>query len=192
MKWQQIVKNNFTNLERLIDFLQLDETNRKRLLFDSKFVLNLPVRLAEKIQKNCIDDPIFKQFVPLQEEKEEKPGFGLDPVQDQSFQKGSKLLHKYDSRALVLTTSACAMHCRYCFRQNFPYETKVKGYEVELEYLQKHKEIEEVILSGGDPLSLSDEKLKDLVAEIEKISHVKRLRFHTRFVIGITAMWQGS
>jgi len=90
---------------------------------------------------------------------------------------------KYSKRALLVTTSACAMHCRYCFRKNYPYQTTDFKEEIEAIYLDQ--ELEEVLLSGGDPLSLSDQKLFNLLDELEKIPHVRRIRFHTRFVMGI-------
>lgn len=183
--WQQELKRNFTDIETLADFLNLDMENRKALLEKPRFILNLPHRLARKIEKNNIDDPIFKQFVPTVHETQSSLGFSQDPTEEKAFRQEKKLLHKYTSRALIVTTSSCAMHCRYCFRQNFPYETEQKDFANELRYLQRHQEIEEVILSGGDPLSLPDYKLEALVQEIEKIPHVKRLRFHTRFLIGI-------
>ncbi|MDB6081660.1 MAG: KamA family radical protein, partial [Chlamydiia bacterium] len=129
--------------------------------------------------------PLFKQFVPLKKEGQNAEGFSIDPVQDISFRKEAKLLHKYEGRALIVTTSACAMHCRYCFRKNFPYETKEPTFEKELAILRADSSIQEVLLSGGDPLSLSDEALTSLLVEIEQIPHVRRIRFHTRFPIGI-------
>jgi EF-P beta-lysylation protein EpmB len=155
------------------------------LLQKSHFPLNVPYRLARKIKKNSLDDPIFKQFIPLKDEAIINPQFVLDPVEDTTFCKSQKLLQKYKKRALLLTTSACAMHCRYCFRQNFSYETVTKGFEKELQLIQEDKTLQEVILSGGDPLSLSNKDLKALLISLDKIPHLKRIRFHTRFVIGI-------
>jgi len=183
--WRKIQKTNFSRIGPLLDFLELSPTLKEQVFLKPRFVLNLPYRLAEKIQKNTLDDPILRQFVPLIDEEETTPGFVKDPVQDKTFQKTEKILHKYKSRALVITTSACAMHCRYCFRQNFPYETEIKGFEQELTYLQQDPTISEVILSGGDPLSLSDEALESLFSSLDKIGHVKRVRIHTRFPIGI-------
>ena len=183
--WRHVQRENFTRIEPLLDFLELSEHHRSQIFYDPKFVLNLPRRLASKIQKNTLDDPILRQFVPLNEEKKIAPGFVLDPVKDQTFCKTGKILQKYRSRALLITTSACAMHCRFCFRQNFPYETENKGFEKEIAYLEKDPSITEVILSGGDPLSLSDASLSSLFAAFEKIPHIKRIRFHTRFPLGI-------
>lgn len=183
--WRQVQRENYIQIEPLLKFLEISEVLRSQIISDPKFPLNVPRRLAEKIQKNSLDDPIFRQFIPLVEEKKVAPGFVLDPVQDQTFCKTSKILQKYRSRALLLTTSACAMHCRFCFRQNFPYETEVKGFEKEIAFLEADSSIEEVILSGGDPLSVSDQTLTYLFTSLEKMEHVKRIRFHTRFPIGI-------
>lgn len=183
--WRRVQKENFTQVEELLHYLELDPHLKSRILKKPRFVLNLPKRLAEKIQKNTLDDPILRQFVPLDDELAEVPGFISEPVQDSVFRKGKKTLHKYEGRALILACSACAMHCRYCFRQNFPYETTDKNFDEDLEYLKKNESLSEVILSGGDPLSLADSTLASLFDGIEKIPHIKRIRFHTRFPIGI-------
>ena len=183
--WRKIQRGNFTRVEPLLDFLELEEALKKKILQRSRFTLNLPRRLAEKIAKNTLDDPILRQFVPLEDELVQTAGFITDPVQDQRFQKTKKILHKYQGRALLVSTSACAMHCRYCFRQNFPYETEEKGFESELAYIAENPSIEEIILSGGDPLSLSDATLTHFFQSLDCIPHLKRIRFHTRFPIGI-------
>lgn len=183
--WRQIQKQNFICIDKLAAFLELSEDNQKKIYKPAQFILNLPFRLAQKIQKNNLNDPIFRQFVPLNNEQTAADGFYPDPVSDLSFQKEKKILHKYNGRALWLTTSACAMHCRYCFRQNFPYESSKSPHEEELQYLSSHPDINEIILSGGDPLSLSNQSLNSLLQEFDRIKHIKRIRFHTRFLIGI-------
>lgn len=183
--WRQIQKDNFNQWKPLVEFLELDEENAREVLPKSNFPLNLPRRLADKIEKNNLDDPILRQFVPLRDEMVESAGFCTDPVGDGSAQKTSKLLHKYVGRALLLCTSSCAMHCRFCFRQKFPYETQQKLFTAELEAISQDCTLEEIILSGGDPLSLSDQVLGALLQDLSSITHVQRIRFHTRFPIGI-------
>lgn len=183
--WRQIQRNNFIHLQPLADFLELSIDLRSQLLDSPRFPLNLPQRLAKKIAKNTLDDPILKQFVPSKEELISTPGFVSEPLQDQDFRKTRKLLKKYRGRALLLTTGACAMHCRFCFRQNFPYEVKESAFENEISYLRQNPTIEEIILSGGDPLSLSDASLFSLFQSFERIPHLRRIRFHTRFPVGI-------
>ncbi len=184
--WRQIQRKNFTDWKQLVDFLELDlNSSESMLLTQSSFVLNLPLRLAQKIRKNCWNDPVLIQFLPTKEEEKESPLFKLDPVEDAAFQKTPKLLHKYRSRALLLATSACVMHCRYCFRRHFNYETENKQFEKELEEIRFDSSLSEILLSGGDPLSLGNEQLGKFLEELDKIPHVKRIRFHTRFPMGI-------
>jgi EF-P beta-lysylation protein EpmB len=183
--WRQVQKDNFTKIAPLLDFLELSESLRGKILERPRFRLNLPQRLASKIQKNTLDDPILRQFVPLEDELNVTPGYVLQPLQDENFQKTKKTLHKYHGRALIVTTSACAMHCRFCFRQNFPYETEEKNFHEEIEYLKNNTSISEIILSGGDPLSLNDAVLANLFSALDSIPHIKRIRFHSRFPIGI-------
>ncbi len=183
--WRKIQKENFTHWEKLADFLKLSETLRKSLALGPRFPLNLPRRLAEKIEKNTLDDPIFKQFVPLQEELLKTSGYVEEPLQDTTFRKTKKLLHKYEGRALLLATSACAMHCRFCFRKNFPYETETLDFTQDLNHIVQDKTLNEIILSGGDPLSLSNPQLDSLFQAFDTMPHIKKVRFHTRFPIGI-------
>ncbi len=183
--WRQILKSNFTHWEELADFLELDSIQRETLLKKTHFPLNLPRRLAEKIKKRTLKDPIFIQFLPTVYEQQPLSGFCNDPVEDANFQKKAKLLQKYPGRVLLICTSACAMHCRYCFRQNFDYDCSDKIFEDEIQYIAQDPSLHEVILSGGDPLSLSDSILENLLTRLEAIPHIKLLRFHTRFPIGI-------
>ena len=182
---KDIIQKNFTCRKKLADFLLLDEQARESILPKSQFPLNLPFRLAQKIQKGTLDDPILKQFLPTHKESIKSSGFLSDPVNDVGSQKTYKLLHKYHGRVLLVCTSACAMHCRYCFRQNFDYEVKDKTYQEELDYIKNDSSIREVILSGGDPLSLPNRVLGNLLKRLSEIKHVKNIRFHTRYPIGI-------
>lgn len=182
--WRQIQKNNFSRAELLLEYLEMAPEKREKVIFHPNFSLNVPLRLASKMEKNSLTDPLFKQFVPLQDELDR--GFGvLEPLQDQTFRKSQKLLKKYQGRALLLATGACAMNCRFCFRQNFPYETEERSFNKELALLALDPTLSEIILSGGDPLSLSDGSLASLFQALEEIPHIRRIRFHTRFPIGI-------
>lgn len=180
MTWQEILRTSITSWETLCSFLELDLPKIQGL----KFPLLLPLRLAEKMEKRNPHDPLFKQFVPTLAETVQNPLYLLDPVGDQEARCSSKSLKKYAQRILLVTTSACAMHCRYCFRQKFTYSQE-KGFEEELEQIKSDLTLREVILSGGDPLSLSDRVLENLIEGLSSFSHLKRLRFHTRFPIGI-------
>ena len=182
MSWRKIQKTNITKAKDLIAFLELDPINAAQIDLSPDFPLNLPLRLASKIKKNCLTDPLFLQYVATKEET--KPSsFPLDPTEDRSFQLTPRLLKKYHGRALLMPSPACGLHCRYCFRRNYSYETS--GWEEELSLIRKDPSLIEIILSGGDPLSLSDEKLQSLLQALDEIDHLKVIRFHTRFPIGI-------
>ena len=183
MEWRAVQRKNFTQFKTLFEFLQLLPHHLPHLLEKSPFPLNLPYRLAARIAKGTLEDPILRQFLPLAETIN-TPGFTSDPVGDEPSRASSKLLHKYQGRALIVCTSACAMNCRYCFRKHFNYETD-KSFDAEIQAITADPTITEVILSGGDPLSLSNATLSDLINRLSEIPHVSRLRFHTRFPIGI-------
>lgn len=184
--WRQIQRENFTDWKKLLSNLELSqEATAPIVLQRSKFPLNVPKRIVQKMIKGNWDDPLLCQFLPTLEELKTSPLFVLDPVADGNSRKKPKLLHKYNGRALLVCTSACAMHCRYCFRQHFDYETQDKLFQEELEEIAKEPSLSEILLSGGDPLSLSDAHIEHLLKELSAIPHVKRIRFHTRFPMGI-------
>ena len=183
--WRQIQKQNFTDWKKLAAFLELQEIQQESILKSSHFPLNLPLRLAQKISKGTLDDPLLRQFLPTIDETKHLPNFVADPVGDNLSRRESKLLHKYEGRVLLVCTSACAMHCRYCFRQNFDYDTETKLFDKEISIIEEDSSIHEVILSGGDPLSLGNDVLNTLLKRISAIPHITRIRFHTRFPIGI-------
>lgn len=183
--WKQILRQNITKLDALCEYLKLSAEQSALLSRQRGFVLNLPLRLASKIQKGTLDDPLFRQFVPLKQEEESPLAFVKDPVSDCSFQATPRLLKKYAGRALLVTTGACAMHCRYCFRQNYDYPSGDKEFADEVLQIESDPTIHEVILSGGDPLSLSDHILASLLSRLDAIPHITKIRFHTRFPIGI-------
>jgi EF-P beta-lysylation protein EpmB len=183
--WNKILKTNFFQWEKLADFLCLSPEQRTLIEPKPQFRLNLPLRLASKIRKGDMNDPLLKQFLPTLNEKKNLEFFVDDPVGDLSSCHTPKLLQKYQGRALLLCTSACAMHCRFCFRQNYPYETLESSFDQELKMIEADSSLKEVILSGGDPLSLSDETLTLLFHRLNAIPHVRRVRIHTRFPLGI-------
>lgn len=183
--WKQILRTNFTDPSRLAHFLELDEIQRRQIIDRPRFILNLPLRLAKKIPKRTLEDPILKQFLPTVEEHISSTRYSMDPVGDGPCRISGKLLHKYQGRMLLVCTSACAMHCRYCFRKHFDYSTDVQLFDNELKIILEDESVNEIILSGGDPLSLDDRVLENLLTRLAAIPHIKKVRFHTRFPIGI-------
>jgi EF-P beta-lysylation protein EpmB len=133
-------------------------------------------------------DPLLRQVLPLREELDDQPGFAADPVGDGPAQIAAGLLHKYNSRALLVSTGACAIHCRYCFRRHYPYSESPRSpddWQPAIERIAADPTIDEVILSGGDPLTLVDGHLSELAERIARVPHVRRLRIHTRLPIVI-------
>ncbi len=133
-------------------------------------------------------DPLLRQVLPLRDELAEVKGFGPDPVGDRVAIRSAGLLHKYHSRVLMVTTGACAVHCRYCFRRHFPYGDGPKSpddWNPALAAIAGDESLREVILSGGDPLMLVDGHLRQLVERLAEIKQLHRLRIHTRLPLMI-------
>jgi L-lysine 2,3-aminomutase len=128
-------------------------------------------------------DPLLRQVLPLREELQHFPGYNHDPVGELNAVATPGVIHKYKGRVLLIATGACAVHCRYCFRRNFPYgELQLSSQKLQLAvtYIADRPKISEVILSGGDPLLLNDEKLGHLLQRLGTIVHIKRIRIHSR------------
>ncbi len=155
----------------------------------TRFSLRVPDTWLARIQAGNPDDPLLRQILPAAEELNSSDNFSTDPVGDQDARVLPGLLHKYRGRVLLMTTGACAIHCRYCFRRHYPYadDNFLTQQPAILDYIRTDRSIHEVILSGGDPLSLSNERLANLIDQIQNIRHVKRLRIHTRTPIVLPA-----
>ncbi|HKD37852.1 MAG TPA: EF-P beta-lysylation protein EpmB [Pirellulales bacterium] len=152
------------------------------------FPLFAPRAFIARMERGNPHDPLLRQVLPLDAEFESPEGFSDDPVGDLAAAKAPALLHKYRGRALLVTTGACAVHCRYCFRRHFPYEQTPPSLDVwndALEIVAADPTIHEVILSGGDPLTIVDPLLAELARRVAAIPHVMRLRVHTRLPIMI-------
>jgi L-lysine 2,3-aminomutase len=150
------------------------------------FPLRVPRGFVARMRRGDPRDPLLRQVLPLAEEGEAAPGFGADPVGDLAAMAVPGVLHKYRGRVLLTATGACAVHCRYCFRRHYPYadaNPAADRWRAALEYVAGDTSISEVILSGGDPLSLSDRRLAELARSLDRVAHLKRLRLHTRLPI---------
>jgi EF-P beta-lysylation protein EpmB len=182
--WQQELASAISSAEELIDVLGLDPG----LLAPARaatatFRLLVPRGYVARMRYGDPSDPLLRQVLPIANELEAAPEYIADPLGERAAIRAPGLLQKYHGRALLITTSACAVHCRYCFRREFPYSEQT-GESVRfgeaLAEIARDPSIEEVILSGGDPLSLSDERLTRLTDALAGIPHVRRLRVHTR------------
>lgn len=152
----------------------------------ASFPLRVPRGFVGRMRPGDPDDPLLRQVLPLGAETQPSDGFDDDPVGDTAAMAGGGVLHKYRGRALLVATGACAVHCRYCFRRHFPYadvNASADAWDGAIDYLQRHPDIREVILSGGDPLTLSDRRLADLARRLESVEHLARLRIHSRLPV---------
>jgi EF-P beta-lysylation protein EpmB len=152
------------------------------------FSLRVPRSYVARMRKRDPQDPLLLQVWTSAQEDSWAPGLELDPVGDLKAMPVPGLLHKYYGRVLLTLTGACAVHCRYCFRRHFPYADANPARQVwreALDYVARDETISEVILSGGDPLMLSDRRLSELADALGAVSHLKRLRVHTRLPVVI-------
>jgi len=183
-RWQTEMAEAVRDPGELLSLLELDahwlEPARRAA---AAFPLRVPRPFLTRMRKGDPKDPLLRQVLPLEEELRDVPGYGRDPVGDLPSRGARGLLHKYRGRVLLITTGACGVHCRYCFRRHFPYaeeSARPDDWREALEYLRGDASVHEVILSGGDPLTLSDARLAELVRSLEAIPHIRRLRIHTR------------
>lgn len=185
--WQQQLAQAITDPAELLGSLSLcPEDLADTLSANRLFPLRVPRSFVERMEPGNPRDPLLLQVLPGADELTPADGFIQDPVGDHRAMVTPGLLHKYQGRALLLATGACGIHCRYCFRRHFPYaqaNPSRNEWNEAIHYLSANTEIKEVILSGGDPLSLTDEKLERLVNKLENIPHLKRLRIHTRLPV---------
>ncbi len=152
------------------------------------FPLLVPRTLLPRIRPGDPDDPVLLQVLPQNAEADERPGYSRDPVAEAGSTRASGLLWKYRNRLLIVATGLCAVHCRYCFRRHFPFggsPCETGEWDAILGSIAREESIHEVILSGGDPLTLEDDVLAWLAGRLAGISHVTRLRVHTRLPIMI-------
>lgn len=182
--WQHALSDLITDPEELLTLLELDPALLAAARAAAQlFPLKVPRRYVMRMQKGNPHDPLLRQVLPLEAELVPVAGYVSDPLQEARFNPVPGLLHKYHDRVLVTLTSACAIHCRYCFRRHFPYNENNpgrQGWEAIYAYIQQDSTINEVILSGGDPLTVGDKILASFSEGLHLIPHIDRLRLHTR------------
>ncbi|OQK17884.1 EF-P beta-lysylation protein EpmB [Methyloprofundus sedimenti] len=187
--WQQELASAFSKPEDLLLYLDIDSQAFSHLSRHD-FAMRVPLSYANCMQKGKLDDPLLMQVLPIADELSNPAEFQNDPVGDLSALTENCIIHKYQGRVLFITTGGCAINCRFCFRRNFPYaEVQLNKHKeaTALGYIQDNPDIHEVILSGGDPLLLSDQRLNDLMQKLSRIAHLKRIRIHTRLPIVLPA-----
>jgi len=188
VSWQRELSRAITNPADLLSALGLDaELLAPARAASQAFGLRVTHSYLSRMRHGDIHDPLLRQVLPLAAELADVPGYAADPLHEHAAMRAPNLLQKYAGRALLITTAACAIHCRYCFRREFPYsaqpaadEESAGRWSAALHAIAGDSSIEEAILSGGDPLSLSDARLKSLTDALSAIPHVRRIRVHTR------------
>lgn len=200
--WQSNWKSDFVNtindkqtlakmLDLPIDFVEtvFGETDEKNVGEKmSDFPLKVPQKFVKKMQKGNLNDPLLLQILPTFAETVQTAGFVTDPLAEKSANPTKGIIHKYRSRVLMPITGACMVHCRYCFRQHFDYQENLPtadDWQTIVDYIEKNLDVNEVILSGGDPLSLSDRRLFAVLDTLENIPQIRTIRLHSRVPVVI-------
>lgn len=187
--WQQEMRSAIRDVAELCGLLHLPAALTDEIAGAvASFPLFVPRPYLSRIELGNPNDPLLRQILPVAAETQNIPGFSPDPVGDQAAVRAPGLIQKYPGRALLITATACAVHCRYCFRREFPYSQTphtIRQWQPALDWLLDNDTIEEIILSGGDPLTLVDERLEELIGQLISIPHIKRLRIHSRLPIMI-------
>lgn len=187
LSWQEELSSLITDPAQLITQLELPESLLEQAtLANSLFPLRATSSYVARIQKGDINDPLLRQILPIGAERSSPAGYSADPLEEEAFNPAPGVIHKYHGRLLLVSASQCAINCRYCFRRHFDYQANTPSraqWQESLAYIRSNPSIDEVILSGGDPLAVSDKQLAWLVEQIESIPHVARLRIHSRLPI---------
>ena len=182
------MKQAVRSVDKLLSLVGLDPQTEKLPSEALDFPVFVPIPYLNRIEKGNFADPLLRQVLPVAEEGQSPQHFSTDPLGEQAATLSDGLLQKYRKRVLVIASAACAINCRYCFRRHFPYETAAIGdrrWTETLDSISSDPSVNEVILSGGDPLTISDEKLESIFERIADIDHVQRIRIHTRLPIVI-------
>jgi EF-P beta-lysylation protein EpmB len=180
--WQRELASAFSTARELLEHLGLgDHPIATQYSDDTGFPVRVPAYFAGLMRHGDPDDPLLRQVLAMRREHADVAGFEADPVGDRDARAGAGLLQKYHGRALLIASAACAVHCRYCFRRHFPYAEATGRHDWSAVIRQlRQLAVEELILSGGDPLTLSDRRLGDLLSRLGEAPALRRLRIHTR------------
>ena len=184
--WRALWRNAVTDGRELLELVGLSHLADRLPADDAGFQLRVPRGFVARMRRGDPDDPLLLQVLPQLAELDDVPGYTIDAVGDMDVIEAKGVLHKYERRALLIASGSCALNCRYCFRRHFPYaeEMAASGHWREaLDYLRRDTSINELILSGGDPLSLTTKKLAELTDQLPNLPHVTRVRIHSRLPI---------
>lgn len=185
--WQKSLSQAIRDPRELLSRLNLPQELLEPARNSARmFPVIVPVSYLNRIEPGNPNDPLLKQILPVEQENVDVPGFESDAVGDLNVRSTPGILQKYHGRALLMVSGACAINCRYCFRRHYPYGEEPRTlaeWEPVWQSLQADSTVQEIILSGGDPLLLTDLRLNELCERIAAIPHVKRLRIHSRLPV---------
>lgn len=184
--WRQSLREAITDPRELLALLGIPQRVDRLPVNDAGFALKVPRGFVARMRRGDPKDPLLLQVLPQLVEGDDVPGFGDDAVGDLAAVQAHGVLHKYDGRALLIAAGSCAVNCRYCFRRHFPYAGELAAahaWREAIDCLAADASIREVILSGGDPLVLSTQKLTDFTDALRGLPHVIRLRIHSRLPV---------
>lgn len=183
--WKVVLKRSVRSVGELSEHLGFPSVPTN-WIDDPKFPVRVPRPYLTRIEPKNLDDPLLLQVLPTVQESQAVEGFCDDPLAESEALVEQGVLQKYHGRVLLISTPVCAVHCRYCFRRNFPYEEHRSIDPIQqLQSIEEDSTIREVILSGGDPLMLSDRSLARIMDYLDAIPHVRRVRIHTRLPVVI-------
>ena len=184
--WRELWRDAITDAAELLHAVDLGELAARLPPNDAGFAMRVPRGFVSRMRRHDPTDPLLLQVLPQLAELDQAPGFVIDAVGDLDARAAHGVLHKYQGRALLIASGSCAINCRYCFRRHFPYAEEMAAagqWRQALQHLQQDHSINELILSGGDPLSLATNKLEELSRGLAELPHVTRLRIHTRLPV---------
>ncbi len=184
--WRTLWREAVTDARELLALVGLEHLETSLPDDAAGFSLRVPRSFVARMRHGDARDPLLLQVLPQLAERDEVPGFGVDAVGDMAARSAQGVLHKYDGRALLIASGSCAINCRYCFRRHFPYGDEMAAagqWRKALDHVRQDASIRELLLSGGDPLSLATSKLEELSRGLADIPHVIRLRIHTRLPV---------
>ncbi|MDU2407070.1 MAG: EF-P beta-lysylation protein EpmB [Acinetobacter junii] len=188
--WQSQLSDLITDPLELLNLLELstEQLLSGAIFASEQFKLRVPRAFVGKMSIGDPFDPLLLQVLPHHLELEDHPEFVTDPLGEEAANQMAGVLHKYQSRFLLTLTGACAIHCRYCFRRHFPYQENLPKNDDWInikQYIEQNRQINEVILSGGDPLTLSNRKLSLWLERLASLPQIKILRIHSRVPVVI-------
>nr|WP_199046711.1 EF-P beta-lysylation protein EpmB [Dyella sp. ASV24] len=184
--WRTLWREAVTDPRELLGLVGLGHLADRLPADDAGFAVRVPRGFVARMRQGDPGDPLLLQTLPQLAERDVVPGFSVDAVGDMAARSAQGVLHKYEGRALLIASGSCAINCRYCFRRHFPYGDEMAAagqWRKALEHVRQDSSISELILSGGDPLSLATSKLEELTRGLAEIPHVTRLRIHTRLPV---------